>query len=225
MGMASAVFFGGLGMLAGSVARLLLAWLRRGARVPPPYLEVAVGALWAGVGGWWSAGGLPWQWLPLLLGLAWLGVAAGAVDILHRRLPDALTVPALPAAVLLAVPLGAPAVGRAAAGAVVLLGAHLAVRLAAPSALGAGDVKLAGALGAALGAVGWSALLAGVVLASAITLAVTVAVALAGPLAGALVGRARRGGVGPGVPHGPAMLAAGWVVLAVAATGGAGVGA
>lgn len=223
--MAFAVFFGGLGMLAGSAARLLLAWLRRGARVAPPYLELAVGALWAGVGGWWSAGGLPWRWLPLLLGLAWLGVAAGAVDILHRRLPDALTVPALPAAVLLAVPLGAGAVGRAAAGAALLLGAHLAVRLALPSALGAGDVKLAGALGAALGAVGWSALLVGVVLASAITLAVSLALALALALVSRPAGRVRWGGVVPGVPHGPAMLAAGWVVLAVAATGGAGGGA
>ncbi|MBO0876928.1 MAG: prepilin peptidase [Pseudonocardia sp.] len=214
--MAFAVFFGGLGMLAGSVARLVLGRLRRGARVPPPYLELAVGGLWAGAGGWWSAGGLPGRWLPLLFGLAWLGVAAGAVDILHRRLPDALTVPALPAAVLLAAPLGPFAVGRAAAGAAVLLGVHLAVRLAAPSALGAGDVKLAGALGAVLGAVSWSALLLGVVLASVITLVVTLAVVMTA------ASRERREF---GVPHGPAMLAAGWAVLAMAATGGAGLGA
>lgn len=224
--MAFVVFFGGLGMLAGSAARLLLGRLRRGARVPPPYLELAVGALWAGVGGWWSNGGLPGRWLPLLFGLAWLGVAAGAVDVLHRRLPDALTLPALPAAVLLAAPLGGAAMARAVAGAGVLLGAHLAVRMAAPAALGAGDVKLAGALGAALGAVSWPALLVGPVLASVLTSALA--------LAGLLAGRARPGGPGAapgggrgvaGVPHGPAMLTAGWLVLMVAATGGAGIGA
>ncbi|WP_028925661.1 prepilin peptidase [Pseudonocardia acaciae] len=217
--MAYVVVFGGLGMLAGSAARVLLGRLRRGARVPPPYLELAVGSVWAGAGGWWSVGGLAAAWLPLLLGVGWLAVAAGAVDIACRRLPDALTLPALPAAVLLAVPLGGAAVGRALAGAAVLLGAHLAVRLTAPAALGAGDVKLAAALGAVLGAVSWPALLVGTLLASALTSMVALAELLARRFR-----PAEPGGAG-GVPHGPAMLAAGWLVVAVAATGGVGTGA
>jgi leader peptidase (prepilin peptidase) / N-methyltransferase len=204
--MAVVVLFGGLGMLAGSVARWLLGWLRRGARVPPPWCELAVGALWAAAGRWWAAGAVAGEWLPLLLGLGWLTVAAGAVDIAHRRLPDALTLPAFPAAVLLAMPLGGAAVGRAVLGALTLAGTYLAVRLVAPAALGAGDVKLAGALGAVLTAVSWSALVVGAALASVLTAAVAV-----------VAGTMRRGGSGGGVPHGPAMLAAGWLVLAAAA--------
>lgn len=216
--MAHLVLFGGLGMLAGALGRLLLGRLRRGARIPPPWCEFAVGALWAGAGGWWAGGGLPGEWLPLLLGLSWLGVVAGAVDIARRRLPDALTLPALPAALLLAVPLGGAAVGRAALGAALLMAAHLAVRLVAPSALGAGDVKLAGALGAVLGAVSWSALLVGAVLASALTALVV--------LVGLLTGRLRRSsGGGVGVPHGPAMLGAAWLVLTAAAATGPDIGA
>src|SRR5690348_14201899 len=41
----------GLGMLAGAAGRVLLARMRRGTRVPPPWLEVAVGVPWAGVVG------------------------------------------------------------------------------------------------------------------------------------------------------------------------------
>ncbi|MDQ2710089.1 MAG: A24 family peptidase, partial [Actinomycetota bacterium] len=153
--MAFVVLFGGLGMLAGSAARLLVGRLRRGARVPRPWCELLVGGLWAVLGGCWGVDQLSGVWLPLLLGVAWLAVAAGAVDFAHRRLPDALTLPALPVVLVLAGPLGAEAVGRGLAGAGVLFTAHLLVRLAAPAALGGGDVKLAGAVGAVLGAVSW----------------------------------------------------------------------
>lgn len=213
-GMAHVVFFGGLGMLAGAAARAVLGRLRRGARLRPPWCELAVGALWAGAGGWWGGGGLSWRWLPLLLGLAWLAVAAGAVDLLHGRLPDALTLPALPAAVLAAAPLGGAAVSRALLGALLLFGGYLAVRVVAPGALGAGDVKLAAALGAGLGAASLAALAAATVLAAVLTASV-----LAG---GLLSGRLRPGSA---VPHGPAMLATGWLVLAVAAGAGVGTGA
>lgn len=212
--MAHMLILGGLGVLAGAAARVLLGRLRRGARLRPPWCELAVGVLWAGAGGWYGAGGLSVRWLPLLLGLGWLAVAAGAVDVLHRRLPDALTLPALPAAVLLTVPLGTTAVGRAVLGAAVLFGAHLAVRLAVPGSLGAGDVKLAAALGAALGGVSWSVLVAATVLAAVGTASAV--------FAGLLSGRLRPG---EAVPHGPAMLAAAWLVLALAAGAGAGTGA
>ncbi|HEX4249211.1 MAG TPA: prepilin peptidase [Pseudonocardia sp.] len=241
--MAQLVFFGGLGMLGGALARWLLGRLRRGTVVSPPHCELVLGALWAVSGYWWSVGRLDPAWLPLLLGLGWLAVAAGAVDLVHGRLPDALTLPALPAALLLAVPLGGGAVARAALGAAALGGGYLVVRLVVPTALGAGDVKLAAPLGAALGAVSWPAVLVGALLASLLT----VGLAVAGGLVEAVVARAARvgtGGTGPvgrrsvgrrsagwrsagwprwggGVPHGPPMLAAGWLVLAAAGTGGA----
>ena len=101
---------------------------------------------------------MPPRWLPVLLGLGWLAVAAGAVDVRARRLPDGLTLPALPVALLLLVPVGGSAVWRGVLGAAVAAAAHLLVHLAAPAALGAGDVKLSAPLGAALGAGSWEAL-------------------------------------------------------------------
>jgi leader peptidase (prepilin peptidase)/N-methyltransferase len=207
--MAYVVFFGGLGMVAGALARWMLGWLRRGAQVPPPWCELAVGVAWSALAGCWAVGQVSSGWFPLLLGLAWLTVAAGAVDLVHRRLPDALTLPALPAALLLVVPLGWASVGRAAAGAAVLAGAYLAVRLVAPSALGAGDVKLAGPVGAVLATASWPAVVLGAMLAALLT-----AVA-------ALIGLlSRRWGLGAAVPHGPAMLVSGCVVAVGAALAG-----
>jgi leader peptidase (prepilin peptidase) / N-methyltransferase len=242
--MAHLVFFGGLGMLAGALARWLLGRLRRGALVPPPYCELLVGALWAASGCWWAAGWLDPALLPLLLGLGWLAVAAGTVDVLHGRLPDALTLPALPAAVLLALPLGGAAVLRAVLGAGVLAGGYLAVRVLAPRALGAGDVKLAAGLGAALGALSLSAVLVGALLASALTVGLALGrtvlvwvVQVRAGLSSTVWGRTVSVRAGPpgvratgdrwvgGVPHGPAMLAAGWLVVAAAGTGSALVGA
>jgi leader peptidase (prepilin peptidase)/N-methyltransferase len=224
--MAHLVFFGGLGMLAGAFARWLLGRLRRGARVAPPHCELVLGALWAVSGYWWSVGRLDPGWLPLLLGLGWLAVAAGAVDLRHGRLPDALTLPALPAALLLAAPLGGGAVARAVLGAAALAGGYLAVRLVVPAALGAGDVKLAAPLGAALGAASWSAVLVGALLASVLTVGLAVAGALLARVLPAPIATMPGAGAGVprwsrGVPHGPPMLAAAWLVLAAAGTGGA----
>jgi len=198
--------FGAAGGLAGFSARCLLGRLRRGARVRAPLCELVVGAAWACSGGCWAAGRLPGKWLPLLLGLAVLGVAAGATDLRHRRLPDVLTLPAAPAAVLAAVPLGAGSSGRAVLGALALCGAHVVVRAAAPGSLGAGDVKLAGPVGAALAAASWPALALGCTLASLFTLSA----ALAGWLF-------RRRPLRAGLPHGPSMLLAGWLVCLAAA--------
>ncbi|WP_300019501.1 A24 family peptidase [Pseudonocardia sp.] len=189
------------GFGAGAVARVLLGRLRRGTRVRAPVCELAVGALWAGVAGCWVTGVVPGRWVPALLGLAWFGVAAGLVDLRHNRLPDALTLPAVPAAVLLVVPLGAGAAGRAVGGALLAAAVHAAVHLTAPGALGAGDVKLAAPLGAVLAAASWPAMVLAVVCASVVT---------------AVVGLARRRTV---VPHGPSMLLGTAVVLAAAAAG------
>lgn len=162
---------------------------------------VLVAALWTVIVTW--AGGLPVWWWPVPLVLAWSGVLLGAADVAVRRLPDAVTLPAYPVvAVLLAV----AAVGagdtdlmvRAFVGALLWAGGYAAVRLIAPGALGGGDVKLAGSLGALTAASSWPGLLLAVLAASALT------VVVAGP--------ARLFGYRD-VPHGPAMLAAAWLVV------------
>lgn len=198
------------GAAAGGVARHLLGWLRRGARIPPPWCEIAVGVLWAAVATARAAGVVPAVWVPVLLGLAWFGVAAGAVDLAHRRLPDALTLPAFAAALLLLLPLGSAAVLHGLAGAALAVGAHGAVHLVVPRAMGAGDVKLAAPLGAVLAAAGWPALV----------LAALLAAVLTAVLGGAGIAT-RRLGRRAALPHGPSMLAATWLVTSWLAAVGA----
>jgi leader peptidase (prepilin peptidase) / N-methyltransferase len=82
---------------------------------------------------------------------AWLA-ALCVYDIRERRLPNFLTLPGA-----LAVLGWAAFVGRgwpAVAGAVMLCGLYLLVHLIAPTAMGAGDVKLAAGLGGLTGFVG-----------------------------------------------------------------------
>ena len=189
------------GGMAGGGARLLLGRLRRGVAVRAGCCEVLLGGLWAVAGLAWASGSLSGRLLPVLLGLAWLGVAAGAVDVLRRRLPDALTVPAIPIGLLLLVPIGPAAVARGVAGAAAGLSAYGALHLLRPASLGAGDVKLAGSLGAVLAGVSWPSAALAAVLASLLTVAL------------ALVTRQAR------VPHGPGMVTAAWAVLAAAGAG------
>ncbi|MGB3475962.1 MAG: A24 family peptidase [Mycobacterium sp.] len=123
--------------------------------------------------------------------LVWLTLLSG-YDIRQRRLPNWLT---LPAAVL--VPAVAAAVGRgpaALAGAAALTGVYLVVHLIAPAGLGAGDVKLAVALGALTGSFGADVWLLAAVSAPLLT-------GLCG-LGVAMTGRGRT------VPHGPSMCLA-----------------
>ncbi|MPZ65010.1 MAG: prepilin peptidase [Pseudonocardiaceae bacterium] len=149
----------------------------------------------------------PWWWLPMPLALGWLAVLLSATDLAQRRLPDALTLPAYPAAaVLLAVAAcgaGDPVLAlRGLLGGLLWAGGYAAVRLVAPGALGGGDVKLAGSLGAVTAAVSWSGLL----------LAVLAATVLTALLAAATAPFGHRD-----VPHGPAMLGAAWLVVLAAA--------
>jgi leader peptidase (prepilin peptidase)/N-methyltransferase len=209
--LAAAVVGAVAGVGAGAAARQLLARMRRGARVRAPVCEVAVGLMWAGSGGLWAAGALRGSWLPVLLGLGWMGVAVAAVDLRHHRIPDGLTLPAVPAAFALLSPLGPGALARAAAGAVVAVAAHAALHLVAPRAMGAGDVKLAASLGAVLTASSWAALLLAAGLSALIT-----------GLAAVVLLAAGRVGCGGAVPHGPSMLVAGWVVVVGAAAGAGG---
>ncbi|MGB8963392.1 MAG: prepilin peptidase [Pseudonocardiaceae bacterium] len=188
------------GAMAGAGGAMMLRRLPRGVRVPVPVCAVAVAALWAAVG---EQAGLPVWWWPIPMVVGWAGVLLAGTDLVARRLPDALTLAAYP---VVAVLLGVAAVGggntnalaRAAVGALLWAGGYAAVRLVAPGALGGGDVKLAGSLGALTAATSWPGLLLAVLVANLLTAAVAGPARLLGYL---------------DVPHGPAMLAAAWLVV------------
>src|ERR1044072_3279360 len=84
--------------------------------------------------------------------LAWMA-ALSAYDIRERRLPNWLTLPGAVAVATVpaAAGRGLPALGGAGAS----FGFYLVVHLLAPSAMGAGDVKLALGTGALTGALGF----------------------------------------------------------------------
>lgn len=193
--------FAACGAVAGAAGRVVSGRLRRGALWLPPWAELVSGGLCAMLGWRVCVDHLPWWWLPVPLSLVWLAVPLAAIDLTHRRLPDALT---LPTCAVLGAALGAaalagsdPALGlRALVGAGVFGGAHLLVRTVSPRAMGGGDVKLAPGLGAVLGAVGWPALVVATALAAVVTL---------------LLAAARRT---PSAPHGPGLLASTWLVAA-----------
>lgn len=131
--------------------------------------------------------------------VAW-AAALTLVDIRVRRLPNALT---LTGALVILV--GAAAAGRgtlALLGGLALSGLYLVVHLAYPSGMGAGDVKLALALGALTGAFG---------------LAVWTLAALAAPMLTAILGviavMCRRRIL---LPHGPSMCVASLASAALA---------
>lgn len=192
---------GAAGGLAGRLGRGLLRALRRGVHPPTWWCECGVAALWAVVSTTAASGALPWWWLPVPLALGWLAVLLIACDVVARRLPDALTLPAYPGMlVLLAVAARwgdvPDLLPGAAAGAVLHAGVYLLVRLLAAGAMGPGDVKLSGVLGAAVGAVSVPAVLLAVVAAAVLT------------LISAWRWRQRE------VPHGPAMLVPAWLVTA-----------
>jgi leader peptidase (prepilin peptidase)/N-methyltransferase len=228
------VMLAAAGVLAGGGARVLLRRLRRGTRIPPPWCEAGVAVLWAATGVVWAAGAASVVWVPAVLGLGWLAVAAGVVDLRHRRLPNALTVPAFPIALLLLLPVGPAAVVRGAAGAAVAVAVHVALHVVDRRAVGAGDVKLAAPLGAVLAAVAWPALPLAAVLAACFTAVLAVAASIGAPLGSpvpagcqvpARAGPERRWRLaGQAVPHGPSMLAATWVVTVALLALGAGSG-
>jgi leader peptidase (prepilin peptidase)/N-methyltransferase len=183
------------GALAGALGRLLLGRLRRGAVVRVGWCEIATATLWTIL----AAAPIPPWWLPTMLALSWFAVLLTATDLLHRRLPDALTLPAYVVfgGLLVVAGLsggGADVLARALLGAVLFWCLHATVHAVAPHAMGGGDVKLAGSLGAVLGAVSWFALVAALVIAAVITLALHAVTS------------------GRGAPHGPGLLAAAWLL-------------
>ncbi|WP_246258300.1 prepilin peptidase [Amycolatopsis anabasis] len=197
-----AISGGGAGLLACRMLRRC----RRPAPVPAWCCAAGTGLGWAVVAWRRLADGWPAWWFPVPLVVSTLAVPLICADLRHRRLPDVLTLSAYP---VLAVALGAAAVAgpgpglavRALLAALVFGGLHALVRLAAPAALGGGDVKLACGLGAVLGAVGWAAL------------PVAAVVAAMGTVLLAAVAVTRRAATWrDGVPHGPGLLAATWLV-------------
>jgi leader peptidase (prepilin peptidase) / N-methyltransferase len=109
-----------------------------------------------------------------------LGVALSAIDIAVQRLPNRLTLPAYPVMVVL---LGVAAVFghsggslvRALLGGVALATVYLFLAVVRPGQLGAGDVKLAGLTGLALGWVGWPVVVFGAALGFVLSALVSVA--------------------------------------------------
>ncbi|WP_459715098.1 prepilin peptidase [Actinophytocola sp. KF-1] len=193
------------GAATGATARILLSRLRRGTTVHTGWCMAAVATLWALAGWRADTGHLPWWWLPIPLVVAWFAVTLTVVDLKHRRLPNALTMAAYPViaatTVLAATQSGWHVAQGALLGAAFLGTMYMALHLLRPAAMGAGDVKLSGSQGAVLGAVGWPAVLVGTTLAALLTLALH-----------ATAPRRLRTAWHTGIPHGPPLLTATYVI-------------
>ena len=191
------------GAAAGWGSRLLLARLRRGVVVRAGNLEVACALITAvGVGLSW-----PGPVVALVVWAGLLAVALGAVDLVRHRLPDALTLPAIPITLLLIgiTEFAAPATGSIVTALIVagVIGAAFwALSALLSRAMGLGDVKLVPSL----------ALMTGYVSVAAGLLAVVIAFVL-GALVALLGLLFRRLSLGSAIPFGPFLLAGCWLVL------------
>jgi leader peptidase (prepilin peptidase) / N-methyltransferase len=131
--------------------------------------------------------------------LLWMS-ALSAYDVRHRRLPNWLTLTGFAAIVLVAFESGGGA--GALLGAAALSVVYLLVHLVSPTAMGAGDVKLALGLGALTGCLGADVWLLAAIGAALLTAAIGVV--------------ARLGWSAKTVPHGPSMCAASATALGLA---------
>lgn len=153
----------------------------------------------------------PWA-LPAFLWLGAVGVALTLIDLDVKRLPDALTLPSYPVAVVLLG--GAALIGgggaplmRALIGGLVLFGLYLALWLTTRGrGMGLGDVKLSGVLGAHLAWLGWGTLAIGAFGAFALGGLTSIGLVLVGR-----AGRKTR------IPFGPFMLAGGLLAVLLGA--------
>ena len=137
--------------------------------------------------------------MQIAVALLWM-VALTCYDVRQRRLPNRLTLPGF--AVIMLVAAGSGHGPAAALGAGLLAVVYLLVHAAAPTALGAGDVKLALGLGALTGCFGGD---------------VWLLAAIGAPLLTAVIGVvARLGWSATSVPHGPSMCVASAAALALA---------
>ncbi|WP_147105410.1 prepilin peptidase [Nesterenkonia populi] len=134
------------------------------------------------------------------LALIGLGMALALIDLDTNKLPNALTLGLLATGIgcftLAALLLGGwGSLGRAALGAAILFAAYLTIWLIAPQGMGAGDVKLAPALGLFLAWHSWGALAVGAIAAFAIG-------SIIGTIRAATSGKGRK----TSIPFGPSML-------------------
>jgi len=197
-----------LGALTGWGLRLWLGRLRRGAEIRPGVLEVVTAAV--------SAAGVLLTRDRSLVGIVlWagvLGVGLSAVDLKHHRLPDALTLPAIPislAAVALTKWLSpdSGSVPRAVIAGVALGAIFGLLAVSTPRNMGWGDVKLVVSVGILLGFVSWSVVLLGMI-----------AAFMLGALA-AIVGIVvRHWNLKSAIPFGPFLLAGCWMALVLPAS-------
>jgi leader peptidase (prepilin peptidase) / N-methyltransferase len=132
--------------------------------------------------------------------LAAVGVPLAAIDVLEQRLPAKLLMPAYPivAALFTLAAIAdhnGTAILRSLAGMIFMLVFYLIIALAAPGALGAADIRLAGLLGFALGWRGWTTLIGGALLGL-----------LYGGLTGATMIAMRRASRHTLIPFGPALI-------------------
>ena len=122
-----------------------------------PAVELLTAAVFAALA---ARVGLDWA-LPAFLYLGAVSVALALIDLDHKRLPNAITLPSYGVGIVL---LGGAALlndepralVRALAGMAILYAIYFLLVLAYPAGMGFGDVKLAGVLGLYLAYLGWS---------------------------------------------------------------------
>jgi leader peptidase (prepilin peptidase) / N-methyltransferase len=139
------------------------------------------------------------------------GIALAVIDLDTHRLPNAIVLPGYAvAAIGLVVPAAVSGdVSRlvtTVAGAAILFGVYLLLSLAWQGGMGAGDVKLAGVIGAFLGFSGWGPLAVG-----------AFAAFVLGGLASLVLLALRRAARRTAIPFGPWMLAGAWVGIVAGA--------
>jgi len=161
-----------------------------------PLVELATAGLFAG----FAVRIGPHAALPAFLYLAGIGVALALIDLDVQRLPDVLTLPSYPVAlVLLGIAAGAEGEGwpfaRGLIGMAALFGFYATLWFVYPAGMGLGDVKLSGVLGLYLGWLSWAALVVGAASAFLIGAVVSIAVVVV-----------RGGNRKTKVPFGPFML-------------------
>lgn len=147
--------------------------------------------------------------LPALLFLAAISIALTAIDLEHFRLPDAITFPSYPVAlVLLAVPAllsgESERLVRAVICGVALFAFYALLWIVYPAGMGLGDVKLAGILGMYLGWFGYGQAVVG-----------GFAAFLLGGVVGIGLIALRRADRKTNIPFGPYMIVGAWLSIVV----------